>query len=73
MSPNHLPKTSLPWPALIVGPLLAGVLADRMSPSSPYFTAAGIVAGVMILKIVVHQRHTSLVRRHLLPAPQRAE
>ncbi|MCK5845515.1 MAG: MFS transporter, partial [Victivallales bacterium] len=43
----------------IVGPLLAGFLADGVSVATPYLSSAGLVAVAMIFQAVVHAKNRS--------------
>jgi len=49
----------------IIGPAGGGLLADHLTPSTPYFAAAVLVAGAVILQVAVHRRHAGAVRKAL--------
>lgn len=46
----------------ILGPFAGGLIADHFSLSAPYFIAAGMVACVTVLQVIVHARQSRLMR-----------
>jgi MFS family permease len=47
----------------LIGPMVGGQLADRLTLSTPYYTAAAVIAAVVLLQGLIHARHRPAVNR----------